>query len=96
MLCDDGTEEECLRRNLFGDMARRFENLREIEPGDAGFLLNINRSYVISSVTGRGRGKTPPAINELSVNLDLDQWQHPLYHLLHFVFQCLIRVHCFY
>ena len=31
MLCDDSTEEECLRRNLFGDMARRLENLDEIQ-----------------------------------------------------------------
>ena len=29
MLCDDSTEEECIRRNLFGDMARRLENLDE-------------------------------------------------------------------
>jgi hypothetical protein len=47
MLCDDSTEEECLRRNLFGDMARRLENLDEIEPGDMGFLLNINRDELI-------------------------------------------------
>lgn len=47
MLCDDSTEEECLRRNLFGDMARRFENLEEIEPGDMGLLLNINRDELI-------------------------------------------------
>ena len=29
VLCDDQTEEECIRRNLFGDMARRLENLDE-------------------------------------------------------------------
>jgi len=48
MLCDDSTEEECLRRNLFGDMARRLENLDEIESGDIGFLLNINRDETIA------------------------------------------------
>ena len=47
MLCDDSTEEECLSRNLFGDMARRLENLDEIELGDIGFLLNINRDELI-------------------------------------------------
>jgi hypothetical protein len=47
MLCDDSTEEECLRRNLFGDMARRLENLDEIGSGDIGFLLNINRDELI-------------------------------------------------
>jgi len=47
MLCDDSAEEECLRCDLFGDMARRLENLDEIESGDMGFLLNINRDELI-------------------------------------------------
>ena len=47
MLCDHSTEQECLRRNLFGDMARRLENLDEIQSGDMGFLLNINRDELI-------------------------------------------------
>ena len=47
MLCDDSTEEECLRRNLFGDMAKRLEYLDEIEPGDLGLLLNVNRDELI-------------------------------------------------
>ena len=29
VLCDDQTEEECIWRNLFGDIARRLENLIE-------------------------------------------------------------------
>ena len=45
MLCDDSTEEECLRRNLFGDMARRLENLDEIKSGDTGFLLGRIKVY---------------------------------------------------
>ena len=29
VLRDDSTEDECIRRSLFGDMARRLENLIE-------------------------------------------------------------------
>ena len=47
MLCDERTEEECLRRNLFGDMAKRFEYLDEIERGDIGLLLNVNKDELI-------------------------------------------------
>ena len=47
MLCTDLTEEECLKRNLFGDQAKRFENLDEIEPGDIGLLLNFNKDELI-------------------------------------------------
>ena len=43
MLCDDRTEEERLRRNLFGDKAKRLDCLDEINPGDIGFLLNIDK-----------------------------------------------------
>ena len=43
MLCDDRAEEECLRRNLFGDKAKRLDCLDEINPGDIGFLLNIDK-----------------------------------------------------
>ncbi len=47
MLCDDRTEQECLKRNLFGDLARRFQELDEIKVGDIGLLLNINRDELI-------------------------------------------------
>ncbi len=47
MLANMLTEQECIDRNLFGDMARRFENLDEIKPGDIGFLLNIDRDELI-------------------------------------------------
>ena len=39
MLCDTRTEEECLRRNLFGDKAKRLQDLDEIKPGDIGLLF---------------------------------------------------------
>jgi len=65
MLCDDSTEEECLRRNLFGDMARRLENLDEIEPGDMGFLLNINRDELIGIFR---------ACSEAQLHIEPDAW----------------------
>ena len=66
MLCDDSTEEECLRRNLFGDMARRLENLDEIEPGDIGFLLNINRDELIGVFR---------ACSEAQLHIEPDAWK---------------------
>ena len=65
MLCDDSTEEECLSRNLFGDMARRLENLDEIEPGDIGFLLNINRDELIGIFW---------ACSEAELHIEPDAW----------------------
>ena len=65
MLCDDSTEEEYLSRNLFGDMARRLENLDEIEPGDMGFLLNIDRDELIGIFR---------ASSELELHIEPDAW----------------------
>jgi hypothetical protein len=47
MLCDDRTEGECLERNLFGDKARKLQNLSEIKLGDIGLLLNINKDELL-------------------------------------------------
>ncbi len=58
-------EEECLRRTLFGDMARRLENLDEIEPGDMGFLLNINRDELIGIF---------PACSEPQLHIEPNAW----------------------
>ncbi len=66
MLCDDRTEEECLRRRLFGDMARRFEYLDEIQPGDMGLLLNVNRDVLIGvfrACSGAAMNMEPEAWN---------------------------------
>ncbi len=65
MFYDDSTEEECLRRNLFGNMARRLENLGEIEPGDMGFLLNINRDELIGIFR---------ACSEPQLHIEPDAW----------------------
>ena len=47
MLCDVRTEDECLACNLFGDKARKLQDLDEIQPGDIGLLLNINKDELI-------------------------------------------------
>lgn len=47
MLCDDLTEGQCLERGLFGDKARKLQDLSDLQPGDIGLLLNINRDELI-------------------------------------------------
>ena len=47
MLCDDLTEGQCLERSLFGDKARKLQDLSDLEPGDIGLLLNINKDELI-------------------------------------------------
>ena len=47
MLCNWQTEQECIDRNLFGDKAKRLEDLNEIKPGDIGFLFNYDRDELI-------------------------------------------------
>ena len=65
MLCDDRTEEECIRRNLFGDKAKRFECLDEIERGDIGFLLNIDRDELIGTFR---------ACSEVQLHIEPEAW----------------------
>ncbi len=47
MLCDDLTEGQCLERSLFGDKAHKLQDLSDLQPGDIGLLLNINRDELI-------------------------------------------------
>ena len=47
MLCNTSTEEECLRRSLFGDKAKRLQDLDEIKEGDIGLLLNFEKDELI-------------------------------------------------
>ncbi|MFC1604406.1 hypothetical protein ACFL5F_05190 [Planctomycetota bacterium] len=65
MLCNDQTEGECIERNLFGDMARRFEYLDEIKPGDIGFLLNVNKDEIIGIFRAR---------SEAQLHIEPDAW----------------------
>ena len=65
MLCDDRTEEECLRRNLFGDKAKKLQSLDEIKPGDIGLLLNINKDELIGIFR---------ACSESKLHIEPDAW----------------------
>ena len=65
MLCDKRTEEECLRRNLFGDKAKKLESLDEIEPDDIGFLLNVETDELI----GVFRSRSPARLH-----IEADAW----------------------
>ncbi len=65
MFCDDLTEGECLERSLFGDLARRLQELDEIKPGDIGFLLNINRDELIGIFR---------ACSEPQLHIEPDAW----------------------
>jgi len=59
MLCTNATEDECLRRNLFGDLDWRLQYLREIKTGDIGLLLNVSKDEVI----GIFRARSEPQLN---------------------------------
>ncbi len=65
MLCSDLTEEECLRRKLFGDKARGFQYINEIRSGDIGFLLNINKDELIGVFR---------ACSEARLHIEPDAW----------------------
>jgi len=52
MLCDARTEEECLRHNLFGDKAKRLQDLDEIKPGDMGLLFNFDKDELMGIRSG--------------------------------------------
>lgn len=65
MLCDDLTEGECLKRNLFGDKARRLQELDEVKPGDVGLLLNINKDELIGIFQ---------ACSEAQLHIEPDAW----------------------
>ena len=65
MLCNNLTEGECLKRNLFGDKAKRFQCLDEIKPGDMGLLLNINKDELIGIFQ---------ACSEPQLHIEPDAW----------------------
>jgi len=66
MLCNMLTEQECIDRNLFGDKARRIDDLDEIKLGDVGFLLNIDRDELIGVFR---------ACSEAQLHIEPDAWK---------------------
>ena len=65
MLCDNNTEEECLRRNLFGDKAKRLKYLDEIRQGHIGLLFNINKDELLGIFR---------ACSEVHLHIEPDAW----------------------
>jgi len=66
MLCNWQTEQECIDRNLFGDKAKRLEDLNEIKSGDIGFLLNIDRDELVGVFR---------ACSEAQLHIDPKAWK---------------------
>ena len=66
MLADTLTEQECIDRNLFGDKARRIDDLDDIKSGDIGFLLNIDRDELVGVYR---------ACAEAQLSIDSDAWK---------------------
>lgn len=57
MLCNINTEAECLRRNLFGDGARKMPDLDEIRPGDIGLLMNFEMDQLLGVFKARSKAR---------------------------------------
>ena len=65
MLCNKRTEKECIGRGLFGDRQGRLEYLKEIRPGDAGFLLNTTTNELIGIFK---------SISDVQLDIEEDAW----------------------
>ena len=65
MFCNDLTEGECLKRNLFGDKAKRLVYVDEVRPGDVGLLLNIDKDELIGIFR---------ACSEPQLHIEPDAW----------------------
>jgi hypothetical protein len=57
MLCKNDTEQECLERSLFGDVAWRLQYLQEVKPGDIGLLLNVSKDELIGVFSARSEAQ---------------------------------------
>ena len=65
MLCDSNTEAECLTRNLFGDKARKLQDMSDINLGDIGLLLNVDKDELIGLFR---------ACSEPQLHIEPDAW----------------------
>jgi len=65
MICTDNTEDECIKRGLFGDRAWRFPYLQTIKKGDIGFLLNVSRNQLLGIFEAEDSPK---------LNIEPDAW----------------------
>lgn len=65
MLCTERTEEECLRKSLFGDREWKLPDLKLIKNGDIGFLINVSRNQLIGLFQ---------AVSPAQLNIDKEAW----------------------
>lgn len=64
-LCTDATEEECIRKGLFGDREWRLPHLKPIKKGNIGFLLNVSTDELLGIFV---------AESEARLNIDPNAW----------------------
>ena len=65
MLCTNRTENECIGRNLFGDIKSHLDYLADVEIGDLGFLLNVTKNILIGVFKARSVAQ---------LNIEPDAW----------------------
>jgi hypothetical protein len=65
MLCNNLTEGECIERKLFGDKARKLQDMRGIGIGDIGLLLNVDKDELIGVFR---------ACSEAQLHIEPDAW----------------------
>lgn len=65
MLCNKRTEKECITRGLFGDRKYRLDYMKEIRPGDLGFLLNTTTNELIGPFK---------ALSDAQLDIEEDAW----------------------
>jgi len=66
MLCNKRTEKECITRCLFGDRKYRLDYMKEIRPGDLGFLLNTTTNELIGPFK---------ALSNAQLDIEGDAWE---------------------
>jgi hypothetical protein len=65
-ICTNKTENECIKKGLFGDKESRLQYLKSIKKGDFGFLLNVTKNQLLGIFA---------AESEARLNIDPDAWE---------------------
>jgi len=65
-ICTNKTENECIKKGLFGDIESRLQYLKSIKKGDFGFLLNVSNDQLLGIFI---------AESEARLNIDPDAWE---------------------
>jgi len=65
-ICTNKTENECIKKGLFGDIESRLQYLKSIKKGDFGFLLNVSNDQLLGIFI---------AESEARLNIDPNAWE---------------------